>query len=79
MERKIIITEQPKCKTCGKLMFEWDAWADEHEHEEMQEEERIEKQLESQLERAASCTRGAYQIIGMVEPIQVADCCCGAG
>ena len=23
MERKIIITEQPKCKTCGKLMFEW--------------------------------------------------------
>ena len=32
MERKIIITEQPKCKTCGKLMFEWNAWADEHEH-----------------------------------------------
>ena len=32
MERKIIITEQPKCKTCGKLMFEWNAWADAHEH-----------------------------------------------
>ena len=32
MERKIIISEQPKCKTCGKLMLEWNAWADEHEH-----------------------------------------------
>lgn len=47
-------------------------------HEEMQEEERIDKQLESQLERAANCKCGAYQIIGMVEPIQTADCCCGA-
>jgi hypothetical protein len=32
MERKIIISKQPKCKTCGKLMLEWNAWADEHEH-----------------------------------------------
>jgi hypothetical protein len=32
MERKTIISEQPKCKTCGKLMLEWNAWADEHEH-----------------------------------------------
>ena len=32
MERKIIISQQPKCKTCGKPMFEWNAWADEHEH-----------------------------------------------
>ena len=32
MERKVIISEQPKCKTCGKLMLEWNAWADEHEH-----------------------------------------------
>jgi len=32
MERKIIISEQPKCKTCGKLMLEWNAWADEHEN-----------------------------------------------
>ena len=32
MEIKIIISEQPKCKTCGKLMLEWNAWADEHEH-----------------------------------------------
>ncbi len=32
MEKKIIILEQPKCKTCGKLMLEWNAWADEHEH-----------------------------------------------
>ena len=32
MERKVIISEQPKCKTCGKLMLEWNAWSDEHEH-----------------------------------------------
>jgi len=32
MERKIIISEQPKCKTCGKLMLEWNAFANEHEH-----------------------------------------------
>lgn len=32
MERKIIISEQPKCKYCGELMIEWNAWADEHEH-----------------------------------------------
>lgn len=32
METKIIISKQPKCKTCGKLMLEWNAWADEHEH-----------------------------------------------
>jgi len=48
------------------------------EHEEMQEENRIEKELERKLERASNCTCGAYQIIGMVEPIQTADCCCGA-
>ena len=22
----------PLCKTCGKLMLEWNTWADEHEH-----------------------------------------------
>ena len=49
------------------------------EYQEMQEEDRIERQIESRLEMASSCTCGAYQIIGMVEPIQVADCCCGAG
>ncbi len=32
MERKTIISKQPKCKTCGKLMLEWNAFADEHEH-----------------------------------------------
>jgi hypothetical protein len=32
MERKIIISEQPKCKICGKLMLKWNAWADECEH-----------------------------------------------
>lgn len=48
------------------------------EHEEMQEENRIEKELERKLERASNCTCGAYQIIGMVELIQTADCCCGA-
>lgn len=32
MDRKIIISQQPKCKTCGKLMLEWNAFADEHEH-----------------------------------------------
>lgn len=34
MERKIIISEQPKCKTCGKLMDEWIQFANEHEHNE---------------------------------------------
>lgn len=54
MERKIIISEQPKCKTCGKLMLEWNAWADEHEHVECIAEristsliEIIKKQLET--------------------------------
>ncbi len=53
MERKIIISEQPKCKTCGKLMLEWNAWADEHEHVECLSErisisliEIVKKQLE---------------------------------
>lgn len=32
MERKTIISEQPSCKTCGILMLEWDAFAEEHEH-----------------------------------------------
>lgn len=32
MERKTIISEQPKCKTCGKLMAEWNPFAIEHEH-----------------------------------------------
>lgn len=32
MERKLIISEQPKCKTCGKLMQEWNPFAQEHEH-----------------------------------------------
>lgn len=32
MEKKIIISEQPKCKTCGKLMEEWNPFAIEHEH-----------------------------------------------
>lgn len=44
MERKTIISEQPKCKTCGKLMLEWNAWADEHEHVECIAE-RISKSL----------------------------------
>jgi len=32
MERKLIISEQPKCKTCGKLMQEWNPFAEVHEH-----------------------------------------------
>lgn len=32
MEIKTIISPQPKCKTCGKLMLEWNAWSNEHEH-----------------------------------------------
>lgn len=38
MERKLIISEQPKCKTCGKLMQEWNPFANEHEHIECSEE-----------------------------------------
>ena len=29
---KTIISEQPTCKTCGRLMLEWNAFSDEHEH-----------------------------------------------
>lgn len=32
MERKLIISEQPKCKTCGKLMQEWNPFAEVNEH-----------------------------------------------
>ncbi len=32
MERKLIISQQPKCKTCGKLMQEWNPFAEVHEH-----------------------------------------------
>lgn len=32
MELKTIISKQPKCKTCGKLMLEWNPFANEHEH-----------------------------------------------
>lgn len=32
MEIKTIISEQPKCKTCGVKMNEWNPFADEHEH-----------------------------------------------
>ena len=32
MEIKLIISEQPKCITCGKLMQEWNAFAQVHEH-----------------------------------------------
>jgi len=28
MEIKTIISKQPMCKTCGKLMLEWNAFAD---------------------------------------------------
>lgn len=69
----------PKCNTNYFDNKGNDAYTEMDEYEEMKEEERIERQLQSQLERAASCTCGAYQIIGMVDPIQTADCCCGAG
>lgn len=32
MKTKLIISEQPKCKTCGVLMGEWNLFADEYEH-----------------------------------------------
>ncbi|MDA3856293.1 MAG: hypothetical protein PF569_08600 [Candidatus Woesearchaeota archaeon] len=38
MEKKLIISEQPKCKTCGKLMQEWNGFAKEHEHTECSSE-----------------------------------------
>lgn len=54
MDMKIIISEQPKCKICGKPLLEWNAWADEHEHIECIAEristsliEIIKKQLET--------------------------------
>jgi len=54
MERKIITSEQQKCKTCGKLMQEWNPFAEEHEHIECSAErisaslvEILKKQLET--------------------------------
>jgi hypothetical protein len=32
MDRKLIISEQPNCKTCGNKMLEWNAFAEVHEH-----------------------------------------------
>ena len=32
MEVKKIISKQPKCRTCGKLMIEWNPFAEVHEH-----------------------------------------------
>lgn len=32
MTYKTIISNQPSCKTCGKLMKEWNPFAEEHEH-----------------------------------------------
>lgn len=52
MERKMIISEQPKCKTCGKLMLEWNPFADEHEHIECISErvsEKLIKVIEKQM------------------------------
>ena len=68
----------PKCNTNYFDNKGNDPYTEMDEHEEMQEENRIEKEIERKLERASNCTCGAYQIIGMVEPIQTADCCCGA-
>lgn len=34
MNVKTIISNQPSCKTCGKLMKEWNPFAEEHEHTE---------------------------------------------
>jgi hypothetical protein len=28
----IIFNTNPRCKTCGKEMQEWNPWANEHEH-----------------------------------------------
>lgn len=33
-ETLIIISPQPRCKTCNELMTEWNPFADEHEHTE---------------------------------------------
>ena len=57
METKIIISEQPKCKTCGKLMLEWNAWADEHEHIECMAE-RISTSLIEIVRKQVAQTQG---------------------
>ena len=56
MERKLIISVQPKCKTCGKLMQEWNAFAEVHEHTECSAErtsaslvEILKKQLDTKV------------------------------
>lgn len=69
----------PKCysnyfdKNAKEPHKELDNWRED------MEEDRQERELEYKLERAASCVCGAYQIIGHVDPVQVADCVCGAG
>lgn len=54
MERKLIISKHPKCKTCGKIIKEWNPFAEVHEHIECSAEcisaslvEILKKQLET--------------------------------
>ena len=34
MEAKILVSEQPKCKICGRLMESWDFYSNENKHNE---------------------------------------------
>jgi hypothetical protein len=51
MEIKTIISERPKCKTCGIFMNEWDPFAEEHEHIECCSERISNKMIESVKEQ----------------------------
>lgn len=50
MEVKTIISEQPKCITCGIKMNEWNPFADTHEHIECASE-RISDRLISMIKK----------------------------
>ena len=55
MEIKKIISKQPKCKTCGKLMNEWNPFAIVHEHIECSTErisERLSNIIKKTLEQS---------------------------
>lgn len=55
MERKIIISKQPKCKTCGGFMAQWNAFANQHEHVECISE-RVSNQLIEIVKKQLSYT-----------------------
>ena len=46
MNKYIIKSEKPKCKTCGKQLEEWNPFTNEHEHIECSSERIVNSMME---------------------------------